>query len=41
MKVQLKFRTACHDYQAGENAVKCVSQGPNEKARVGFKQRLY
>ena len=31
--------TACQDHQAGENAVKCLSQGHNRMAQVGFEPR--
>ena len=31
----MKLRTACQDRQAGESAVKCLSQGHNRTAR-GF-----
>ena len=34
-----KFRTSCQDHIAGENAVKCLSQGHNRMARVGFEPR--
>ena len=33
------FRTACQDHQAGESAVKCLSQGHNRMAQVGFEPR--
>ena len=32
----MKFRNACQDRQAGESAVKCLSQGHNRIVRVGF-----
>ena len=33
----VKFRTACQDHQAGESAVKRLSQRHNRMARAGFK----
>ena len=33
----MKFRTACQDRQAGENASRCLSQEHYRMARVGFK----
>ena len=27
---------ACHNYQAGESIVKCVSQGHHKMVQVGF-----
>ena len=35
----MKFGTACQHHEAGENAVKCLSQGHNRIARVGFEPR--
>ena len=35
----MKFKIACQDHQAGESAVKCLSQGYNRMARVGFEPR--
>ena len=31
--------TVCQDHQAEESAVKCLSQGNNKNARVGFEPR--
>ena len=39
IKIRLKFETACQDRQAGESAVKCLSQGNNRMAQIGFKPR--
>ena len=39
VEIGLKFKTACQDRQAKENAVKCFLEGHNRKARVGFKPR--
>ena len=36
-----EIRTVCQDHQAGESAVKCLSQGHNRKVRVGFEPKLY
>ena len=38
-EILMKFKTACQDRQAKENAIKFLSQGHNRKARVGFKPR--
>ena len=35
----MKFTTACQDHQAGESAVKYLSQGHNRMARAGFELR--
>ena len=35
----IKFRIACQDYQAGESAVKCRSQGHNRMVQVEFEPR--
>ena len=32
-----EVKTGCQDYQAGESAIKCLSQGPNRLMQVGFK----
>ena len=37
--IRLKFRTIFQDRQAEESAVKCLSQGHNRMARVGFEPR--
>ena len=37
----MKSRTAWQDRQAGKSAVKCLSQGHNKMARVGFEPRPY
>ena len=34
----MKFRTACQDCKAGDSAEKCLSQGQNRMAGVGFQQ---
>ena len=39
IEILLQFRTACQDHQAGESAVKCLSQGHNRMAQVGFEPR--
>ena len=36
IEILLSFKTACQDHQAGECAVKCLSQKHNRMARVGF-----
>ena len=33
------FRTACQGFQAKVSAVKCLCQGHNRMARVGFEQK--
>ena len=33
------FRTACQGLQAKVSAVKCLCQGHNRMARVGFEQK--
>ena len=35
----MKFRNACQDHQAGESAIKCLSQEHNKNAQVDFKPR--
>ena len=34
-----KIKTTCRDHQAGESAVKCLSQGHNRMVQVGFEPR--
>ena len=35
----MKFRTACQDFLAGENAEKCFCQGHNRMLPVDFQPR--
>ena len=35
-----KIKTVCQNCQAGKTALKCLSQGHNRIARVGFKPKL-
>ena len=37
----MKFKTACQDHQVEESIIKCLIQGHNRMARVGFEQKLY
>ena len=39
LEIQLRFRTACRDHQVKKSFVKCLSQGRNRTARVGFEPR--
>ena len=39
IEIGIKFRTAYQDHQAGESVVKCLSQGHNRIALVGFEPR--